>query len=89
MQQQKAGLTIEDANQIIDEIETKHGVREFFKQIRSLAGERSISGWDGTGYGFGNLRTNYDMAKMQPSEQHYKDYLEARKIITDCGLDLE
>jgi methylamine--corrinoid protein Co-methyltransferase len=84
----KAGLKVEDATHIVEEIEAKHGVREFFEKINSYTDGFGITGWDGKNYGFGTLRTNYDLVKMQPSEEHYKDYIEAKKILTDYGLNM-
>jgi len=84
----KAGLKVEDAARIVEEIEGKQGVRDFFERINSYTEGRAITGWDGKDYGFGTLRTNYDLAKMQPSEQHYADYVKAKKIFSDYGLDM-
>lgn len=84
----KAGLKVKDAANIIEDVETKHGVRDFFDQINSFTDGRTVTGWDGKNYGFGTLRTNYDLVRMQPSEDHYNDYLHAKRILTDCGLDM-
>ena len=84
----ETGLKLQDALNIIEEIETKHGVIQFFQKIKSMTGGFSLTGWDNNTYGFGTLRSNYDLVKMQPSKKHYEDYVQAKQIITECGIDV-
>jgi hypothetical protein len=83
-----AGVTVEDATHIVEEIEVKQGVRDFFDHLHSYTDGRAITGWDGKDYGFGTLRTNYDLVKTRPREEHYRDYVQAKKVLTDYGLDM-
>jgi methylamine--corrinoid protein Co-methyltransferase len=83
-----AGLTVADATHIVEEIEVKQGVRDFFDHLHSYTDGRAITGWDGNDYGYGTLRTNYDLVKMRPREEHYSDYVQAKKVLTDYGLDM-
>jgi hypothetical protein len=86
----REGLHIKDAYEISNKMEDEHGVKEFFKQFEAHMTERQwLTGWDGQNYGYGNLRTNYDLPRMRPTKEHYGDYLEARKILADNGLQLD
>jgi hypothetical protein len=86
----KSGLHVKDIYEIVNRMEEEQGVKEFFRQFQARPGQtRILTGWDGQDYGFGNLRTNYDLPRMRPTKEHYRDYLEARRILTDHGLPME
>jgi len=86
----RRGLHVKDAYEISNKMEEEHGVKEFFKQFEvHLTKRQWLTGWDGQNYGYGNLRTNYDLPRMRPTKEHYGDYLEARRILADHGLQLD
>jgi methylamine--corrinoid protein Co-methyltransferase len=86
----KSGLHVRDAYEISNRFEDEHGVKEFFKQFEGPVAQRQfLTGWDGQDYGFGNLRTNYDLSKMTPAKEHHLQYIEARKILINHGLKLD
>jgi len=86
----RRGFHVKDVYEITNHYEEEHRVKEFFRQFEApLAQRRYLTGWDGQDYGFGNLRTNYDLSRMRPTKEHQKDYLEARRILVDHGLELD
>jgi hypothetical protein len=86
----KGGFHVKDVYEIVNHIEEEQGVKEFFKQFQAHVTQRRVlTGWDGQDYGYGNLRTNYDLPRMKPTKEHYGDYLEARRILVDHGLPMD
>jgi hypothetical protein len=86
----KSGFHVRDIYEITNHIEEEQGVKEFFKRFQTHATKTHIlTGWDGQDYGYGSLRTNYDLVKMRPVKEHYRDYLEARRILVDHGLPMD
>ena len=83
-------LRIRDAYDISNGFEEEYGVKDFFKTFEAPPAQRRLlTGWDGQDYGYGNLRSNYDFEKMQPTKKHPEDYVEARRVLMEHGLRLD